>query len=849
MRRLLPKILLGLVFLVGLVFLGGYAYLRRSLPQVDGSVKVAGISAPVDIFRDADSITHVYGATKLDAFYGLGYAHAQDRLWQMEFQRRVGMGRLSEVFGQATVSTDRFLRTLGTGRAARSAWDALPAESKTAIDAYVAGVNAFISTHHGSALPLEFTILRFEPEPWSGPDVLAWVKMMAWDLSKNYSLELLRHDLMALVGTQKSADLFPPYAADGLTILSDADIVRGPERAALHKPDVGRPFQGRQRRGPERAALQQPAVIPDVARPFQGRDQGSLSDAFASAAIPGFGSALGSNNWVVDGTMTASGKPLLANDPHLDAQIPSLWYLAHLSAPGYDVIGATLPGAPVVVIGRNTSVAWGETNVMADVQDLYREHIDATGRFAEFRGAQEPMRIVKETIVVKGEASIALDVRITRHGPLISDAINATNAADRTRAPRPPPVDPIAFRWTALDAEDSTFTAMLHLNDAHNWTEFTAALRDFIVPQQNFVYADVDGHIGYYAPGHFPVRASGDGLSSVDGWTGEAEWTGWVPFDELPHAFDPPEHFIVTANNKIVPPSYPHAIGGEWSEPYRAQRIVDRLKAKSMLTPDDFASIQADTYSLHAKALLPVLLQRVHPIDAQDTQAVTMLRQWNFDARGDSAASAIFQAWYYELPGLILEDELGSSVVSDYRGNDRSSYRSRFILNTLATKDSPWCDDVRTPEKESCDDTASKALHSGIARLTKQLGSDMGTWRWDAVHHAVFAHSTLDTIPVLGRWLRRTMPHGGDWSTIDVGPVYAPKPFDQHALPGYRQIVDLSPANDSRFLDAVGQSGHVLSPHYDDALPLWAAGKQRKMRMDRSTIEPSAIGHLTLTPR
>jgi len=829
MRRLLLKAFVLVVVLAGLALLGGYGYLRRSLPQVDGNVTVTGISAPVEIFRDAESVTHVFGATKLDAFYGLGYAHAQDRLWQMEFQRRVGMGRLSEVFGQATVATDRFLRTLGTGRAARSAWAALPAETKTAIDAYVAGVNAFISTHHGGELPLEFTILRFEPEPWSGPDVLAWVKMMAWDLSKNYSLELLRHDLMTLVGPQRSADLFRPYAANGLTILSAADI-----------PWI-KSFTTEERRT-RRQDLEKPPVL-------RSSVVESWSDAFASAAIPGFGSALGSNNWVVDGTMTASGKPLLANDPHLDAQIPSLWYLAHLSAPDYDVIGATLPGAPAIVIGRNKFIAWGETNVMADVQDLYREHVDATGRFAEFRGAQEPMRIVKETIGVKGAFPITLNVRITRHGPLISDAINANNAVESTRLPKPPPIDPIAFRWTALDAEDSTVTAILHLNSAHNWTEFTTALHDFIVPAQNFVYADVDGHIGYYAPGHFPVRASGDGTSSVDGWTGESEWTGWVPFDELPHTYDPPEHFVVSANDKIVPSSYPHAISGEWIEPYRAQRIVDRLTSTSKLTPDDFASIQADTYSLHAKALLPILLQRVHPIDAQDARAVTMLRQWNLDARGDSAATAIFQAWYYELPDAILENELGSRVAADYDGLDRTSYRSRFVLATLATKDNPWCDDIRTPAKETCDDVASTALHKGMARLTKQLGSDIGSWRWDAVHHAVFAHSALDTVPVLGRWLRRSIPHGGDWSTVDVGPVYAPHPFDQHSLPGYRQIVDLSPANDSRFLDAVGQSGHVLSPHYDDALPLWAAGKQRKMRMERSAVETGAISHLTLTPR
>jgi penicillin amidase len=818
MRRLLLKAFVLLTVLTGLALLGAYGYLRRSLPRFDGRVTVAGISAPVDIFRDADSITHVFGATKLDAFYGLGYAHAQDRLWQMEFQRRVGMGRLSEVFGQATVSTDRFLRTLGTGRAARSAWESLPAETKTAIDAYVAGVNAFITTHHGSELPLEFTILRSEPEPWSGPDVLVWVKMMAWDLSKNYSMEILRHDLTARLGAQKSADLFPPYAANGLTILSSADM---PWMAATHAASVGRGFQPRLR-GPERAALQ---------------PSRSWSDAFASALnIPEMGSALGSNNWVVDGTMTASGKPMLGNDPHLDAQIPSLWYLAHLSAGDYDVIGATLPGAPAVVIGRNRFIAWGETNVMADVQDLYREHIDATGRFAEFRGAQEPVRIVKETIRVKGAAPVNLDVRITRHGPLISDAINANNGSSTPQAEKPGLLEPIAFQWTALDAEDSTVTSILRLNEARNWSGFTAALRDFVVPAQNFVYADVDGHIGYYAPGHFPIRENG-------------EWTGWIPFDELPHAFDPPEHFLVSANNKLTPGFSSHPIEGEWIDPYRAQRIVDRLKARSKLTPDDFASIQADTYSLHAKAMLPMLLERVHPIDAQDARAVAMLRQWNFDARGDSAATAIFQAWYYELPIAILADKLATRLTTDYLGLDRASYRSRFLLNTLATKDNPWCDDVRTPAKETCDDAASRALHAGIARLTKQLGADLSVWRWDAVHHGVFAHSTFNAIPVLGRWLRREVPHGGDWSTVDVGPVYSPHPFEQHSLPGYRQIVDLSPANDSRFLDAVGQSGHVLSPHYDDALPLWAAGKQRKMRMNRAEIEQGAIGHLQLVPR
>src|SRR4051812_1020706 len=486
MRRALKGLAIFLLLLVAAI-LAGRAYLRGSLPQLEGTVQVSGISGPVDIIRDRDAVTHVFAATRLDTFYGLGYAHAQDRLWQMEFQRRVGHGRLSEVLGVAALPTDRFLRTLGTGRAARSAWEALPADARSAVNTYVAGVNAFIATHHGRQLPLEFTVLRFEPEPWSGPDVLVWVKMMAWDLSKNYGIEILRHDLLQFLGPDRVGELLRPYPADGPTILNARDMPW-----LKSKADVVQAFS--------------PAEVVQAFRPAIN----SWSEAFAATPLPGTGDALGSNNWVVDGSMTASGKPLLANDPHLGAQIPSLWYLAHLSAGDFDVIGATLPGAPAVAIGRNRFIAWGETNVMADVQDLFLERLDPSGTRAEFRGVQEPLRIVRETIVVKGAEPVVLDVRVSRHGPLISDALNANNAAS-SRVPRPGLIEPLAFRWTALDSEDTTILAFLGLNQARNWTEFTASLRDFVVPAQNFVYADVDGHIGYYAPGRYPIRAGGNG--------------------------------------------------------------------------------------------------------------------------------------------------------------------------------------------------------------------------------------------------------------------------------------------------------------------------------------------------
>jgi penicillin amidase len=830
LRRL--RIAVGiLVVILAAASAGGYVYLRRSLPQTSGTVRVEGLSGPVEIVRDADAIPHIFASAKHDALLGLGFAHAQDRLWQMEFQRRIGHGTLSEVFGAATIAQDRFLRTAGFGRAARSAWERLPGDARAQIEAYIAGVNAFLATD--PPLPPEFTLLRFKPAPWTGPDVLVWVKMMAWDLSANYSHELLRHDLLGRVGPQRTTELMPPYPQNGLSILS------GP--AADH-PDAS----DERSSGTNERPRSQPAAA----------GAGSWSGAFAQALAGNEAvrerllggsriEALGSNNWVIDGTLSGTGKPLLANDPHLGTHVPSLWYLAHMSAGEFDVVGATLPGAPAIAIGRNRHIAWGETNVAADVQDLYRERVDPTGKLVEFRGALEPMRILKETIKVSGGDPVEIDVRITRHGPLVSDAINANNAASATE-PKPAVLEPLAFRWTALEESDDTVVAFLLLNEARNWDEFTAALRHFVVPAQNFVYADVDGHIGYYLPGHIPIRASGDGASPAEGWTGEMEWSGWIPFDELPHVYDPAEHFIVTANHRPVPPDYPHHIALEYPDPYRAQRITDRLRGSTRLTVDDFRSIQADTVSLHAKALLPQLLQHARPETDADRRAVDFLRQWNFNAAADSAAEPIFQAWFLRLAAAVAGDELGPLLLDNYRG--RFSYTTRFVTNALAAGNSPWCDDVTTPLRETCEQVITRALHDGVADLTERLGADMTRWRWDAVHRAVFPHQGLDSIAPLRALLSRSIPNVGDWSTVNVGTVLVDRPYTQEAVPGYRQIVDLSPANNSRFIDAVGMSGHFLSRHYDDFMTDWRDVRDRKMRMTRAEVDDGARGRLVLMP-
>src|SRR5262249_52635813 len=502
------------------------------------------------------------------------------------------------------------------------------------------------------------------------------------------------------------------------------------KRTLRTQTDVARPFQGRDAglkaprydsqvdspRGPERAALR------------SAGDRRILSAAWSEALSAGLpavrdfllsgvaNEALGSNNWVVDGTLTATGGPLLANDPHLATRLPSTWYLAHMKADDFDVIGATLPGTPAVALGRNRFVAWGATNMQADVEDLYRERLDATGKLAEFRGRFEPLDIVAETIAVRGSAPVHLDVRVSRHGPIVSDAINANNA-ERRSGPKAPPVEPLALRWTALDPDDTTVLAFLRLNAARDRKDFTEALRLLVVPSQNFVYADAAGHIGYYAPGRIPIRERGDGSRPADGWLGDAEWNGWIPFDDLPHAFDPPEHLIVTANNRPVQPGYPYLLGLEWPEPYRAQRITDRLHEKATLTTDDFASIQSDTLSLQARALLPLLLSREHARSGADEEALALLRQWNDDARGDSAAAAIFEAWFLRLAPSIAGDELGPLVLRSYEG--RFTFVTRFVTNVLSADPAGWCDDIRTPARETCDDAVSVALDEAVAQLRK----------------------------------------------------------------------------------------------------------------------------------
>lgn len=784
-----------LILLIG-AGAGGYAYLRASLPETSGTLSVQGIQAPVEIVRDADAVPHIYGQSQLDVLFGLGYVHAQDRLWQLEFQRRVGQGRLSEIIGAPTVPTDRFLRTLSVYRAAQSAWDNLTPEARRPIEAYTAGINTFITTRSGSSLPPEFTIFRFKPEPWSGPDVIVWQKMMSLNLSANFNGELLHHDLRAAVGSERTAQLLPGYPDDGTLII--------PQQAQSY------------------AAL---AAVSDQVWQLLGT--GGPDRAW-----------VGSNSWVVDGSKSTTGKPILANDPHLGAQLPSVWYVAHLSAGDFDVAGATIPGLPAVVIGHNRSITWGVTNSQMDVQDLFEERLDPTGTMAEFQGSMEPMQIITETIKVNGSADIQMRVRVTRHGPLLSDAINENQASEPESGP---PLPHVALRWNALDPTDTTIQAFLGINAAQNWEQFRQALRGYITPTQNFTYADVAGNIGYLVPGNVPIRASQGGTLPAQGWTGQNEWTGWIPFDELPSVYNPPEHYIVTANNRPVSDAYPYYLSQDWALPYRAQRITDLLTAKDKLTPDDFAAIQGDTHTTFSQLLLPRLFALANPQTDQQRRALELLKTWDGVSSRESVPATIFAAWTLQLSTALVGDELGPDLSKRY-----NNYL--FALETLNDPQNIWCDTVTTTERENCANVINTALSTALADLETRLGADMESWRWDRLHIAVFPHQPLDQAGPLRSLFSRDLPHGGGLETVNPGAYGRDPAFVQTGVPGYRQIIDLAAPDTSRFIHAGGQSGHFLSPHYADYLSNWQAVTYRTLRFTRDSVASGPTATLRLEP-
>jgi penicillin G amidase len=789
-RRLLRWLgwtLAGLVLFSVAAAAGGYLWLRQSLPQIDGTIEVAGLGAPVTIVRDRWAIPHIEADHFLDASFALGFVHAQERLWQMEFQRRLGAGRLAEILGAAALPSDRFMRTLGLYRQAQASLAHLDPDTVAWLEAYAAGVNAFLARRTGP-LPPEFLILgQSEVARWRPADSLVWLRVMALDLATNYRDELARVRLARRLSKEQIADLWPGY------------------------PDSA------------------PITLAELARELPW-------DEFAAILPPAPPGGIGSNAWVVDPARSTTGGALLANDPHLHLQAPGVWYLAHLETPELALVGATLPGIPAVVLGHNGMIAWGFTNTGADTQDLFIERVDPTNptRYLTPDGAA-PFSVREEVIEVAGGAPVALSVRATRHGPVISDLMPdgaATFGADLV----------VALAWSAPGADDLAIQALLGIDRARDWRGFVAALREVGAPMQNILYADASGHIGFIAPGRVPIRKRGDGRWPVPGWSGEYDWTGWVPFDALPRALDPADGLFFNANNRIVRPDYPYLLTADWEAPYRARRIAALLEP-APVAPADFATMQADVLSLLAQDLLPVMLT-AQPSGPAAAAAMARLEAWDRVMRADAAEPLIFAAWYRELSRLIYADELGD--LFDVFWHVRPQF-----MELVLTHRQIWCDDVRTEPVETCAELAAAALDAALLDLGRRFGDDPEAWRWGDAHVARMAHPVFAGQPLLGRLFDIEAASGGDSVTVDVGhfhPANERGPFASTHAPTYRAIYDLAHLEAARFVTATGQSGNPLSRHYRDLTRLWATGRSVPIGRDRASYWPGAIGTLRLQP-
>src|SRR6266496_602215 len=656
------KTIAAVAGLAGLVGGAYYLSVRRPLPRKKGHLVFSGIHEPVEIIFDRYGVPHMYAANEDDLYFAQGYVHAQERFWQMEFNRRLGSGRLAEIFGELAVETDRFCRRLGMHRAAAAGAVNLPEHDRRILEYYARGVNAYIERNKHN-LPIEFTVLRFKPEPWRIADSIQWAKMMGWNLGGNWETEVIRARLVALLGAERAAKLEAGY---------------DPKHPLIVPPGVE----------------------------YQGVNLGMLEQYEQLKEMSGFGMIGASNNWVVDGTMSTTGLPILCNDPHLGQAAPSIWFECHLVAGDIDVIGASFPGTAGVVIGHNQYIAWGITNAVSDVQDLYIEKFNPENPYQyEYMGKWEDAQVLREEIKVKGAiAPIIEEVRITRHGPIltsISQPVQKDLASqDGNQGPGGEPVElPLAIRWTGQEKHD-IISAVQKMNRATNWEEFHDALREWDDPPQNVVYADIQGNIGYVMAGAIPIRAKGQALLPSPGWTGEYEWTGYIPFDELPQTFNPEQHFIVTANNRVVDDSYPYYITNEWLNGYRAQRIRDLLMSKGKLALSDMASIQADQYSLPAVEIVPHIL-KLKGDTALEKSALDVLRTWNYILAPESIGAAIYSISLYKLERIVFSAMLGAeeTLMHSYLGvgstilalqNGYTSRNKPLLIRLLNEYDDSW---------------------------------------------------------------------------------------------------------------------------------------------------------------
>jgi penicillin amidase len=798
---------------------GAWWVAGRAVPPTSGSPRLAGLGAPVEVLFDAWGVPHIYARDRADAWQAIGYLQARDRFWQMELYRRAAAGRLSELFGERTLSADRRFRALAFRRAAALELNEASPEARLAIERFAAGVNAAAADFGRWGRPVEFQLLRIVPEPWTPLDTLAISKLMAWRLAENRRGELVRGALARRFGSAAAERLMGVWPAYAPAILDGGTpALPVPTTAALPPPAV----RGRSERLPEGL------------------------EWLAGAAPAG-----ASNSWVVAGGRTASGRPLLANDPHLGLEMPAVWYDAHLVAADLDVAGGMLPGSPFVVIGHNARVAWGITNSGADVQDLYIEDVDFRRRRYLHGGSWHPLRIERAEIDVRGrDEPDVYEIFSTRHGPLTATEADWEEPPEFTDAtPRGAP-RPVALRWDSLRT-GGTVTGFEALNRAGSWTDFLKAVRLVSGISLSFVYADADGNIGYALSGGLPIRAHGDGSLPVPGWGGGYDWTGTVPADQLPASLNPASGQVITANAEIDR-SWPGTMTRDWRAPFRAARIDALLGDRKGLDAAAFRGVQGDVRSEAAERLLQAVETAARSPAARSAEsegrtALERLRLW--DRRvDDRPIVSLFQAFERALWQRAFADEMGPALFqpfAEYGLTDRYA----GVHAIISDPQSRWWDDIGTIERrETRDDIVVLAAADALMTMRRRFG-DESEWRWGRLHAAHFRHP-LSGGGWLLAWLfdRGPVEVTGDSATVNKTSVDPRRPYGVGDLPSYRMIVEPGAWDLTRAVLTTGQSGHVRSPHYFDQNALWARVQDRPFPFSRRAVESARASRLLLTP-
>jgi penicillin amidase len=770
-----------------------------ALPDYDEDISLAGLRENVTVYRDSFAIPHIYAQNENDLYLAVGYVMAQDRLWQMDLIRRAAEGRLAEVFGENLVETDLFLRALRIPEKSRLVLGQTEESIVACLRSFSEGVNQYIDSRR-NRLPLEFSLLRYAPEKWAPEHTINLVGYMARDLAFAMNCDLLLYRLGQKVS-----------------------LAEGRYKELL--PALG---------------LQKTPVFPDfkLGPPALGAESALLRGGrrLEELGLAVFG---GSNNWAVSGSRSVTGKPLLANDMHLQTSAPGIWYQMHQVIEGkLNVTGVTVPGAPVISAGHNDRIAWGFTNVMNDDVDFYREKINPAnpGEY-EFKGAWRAMEVRRETIRVKKGNPVERTLRFTHRGPIVSEL---RNIKDET----------LSMRWVANDMSYE-LRAFYGLNRAGNWEEFTAAARGIRALSQNVVYADVDGNIGLYCCAGVPIRKSGIGIAP--GETDEYDWKGYVPFEELPHIFNPPSGVVSSANNKTAGDDYPYYISYLFLPPYRIDRIRELLGEKDKLSIGDFQAMQLDVRSKLAERMKNELLTEIGKIekpDAAGEMARQSLDSWNGRVRGDSAGALLFDELYVTLLKNLIEDELGSELFKEYA--DASMLAMAYLENILADKNAESVDDVRTPDvRETWTDIVQRSFREAVASLTGKFGRDTRRWRWDRVHRLTIKHplASVRLLDLVFHLSRGPYPVGGSFHTVCMFHYPLGRGFEADVGPSQRHIYSLADWNESLSIIPTGESGLPASPFYCDQTKPYIEGKYHPDYADRGLVERHARFRMTLQPK